>query len=285
MLSKLPNWAIAVALLAPAALLILSAIVPWTMGFTVEARTEVLAFVSAGERMPRWHLRGARLLVDEDRELRGPVQLELSRHVRVRIRRVGGQSTIIEIEGSQQSVASGRLVRLFDESDRVVGEAKSSLVIELDGDAPATTTLPIAGQIIVGDVVFSQTVSTSPILREATISFLAETIFGSDRFQAGSARINAGERFYVSGGGAGPVSTARGFVRVDAAPGLFAVYHAVGRYGHVTRYGSAGYTIRASLWSRVSTDPFLRALAAVYAPIFLILLQALVARMTGRDIA
>jgi hypothetical protein len=234
----------------------------WKATFSVDASTEIVEFTTGQQNIPNWYVTIDRLRADgSDVEL-PEAQLAIGRDTRVRAIRL--QTGALRLDIASQG--NGPAAELYDAADNRILRAEQRLQALIALPANAALTLPLAGRATIGDTVFSQTIETSPVLLDGTVKVYGLSFFGRNRFAAGEASLDTGDRVEIdyekaTGGG-------HGMLRVDPErAGIQTVFHADGVKARVIRFGTGGYELRPSMWARISSDPLYQAMLAIYAAI------------------
>lgn len=257
---------LAVALLLPVALIL------WTMGsrwdatFSVSAQTEVLSFQTDKINVPNWFLSFNRLRIDGEDIDPGQMQLSIGHDARSTLRRLETGPLQLQIE----SMGSEKVTSLFSPADEPIIEVKRVLQALIAPPAGEPLTLPLAGQAVIGETVFAQTASTSPVLLDGEIEVFGLEFLGDNRFSANRAQLSPGDRLEILDHG--NTASGHGLIRIESdAPGMRVIFHADGDAASIVRFGTAGYELSPSLWSRISSDPLFRNILAIYAALLPVL--------------
>ena len=249
-----------VALFAPVIFIVWSMKASWDATFSVEAQTEVLSFETGKINVPNWFVGFNRLRIDGQDMNPSQTQLSIEHDVRVTLRRPETGQLLLHIE----SLANGTAASLFDLADEPLSQANTSLQGLIDLPEGGALTLPLAGRAVIGETVFSQVASTSPVLLEGQVEVFGVEFFGENRFSASQAELSSGDRLEIRD--QSDTASGHGLIRVDpSSRGMNVVFHADGDSARIVRFGTAGYELSPSLWSGISSDPFFRNLLAIYA--------------------
>lgn len=223
--------------------------------FNVTASTELVKITADSFAMPRWELDGATIVRGlESRSTAVSGSVEFVPAAEIRVQRVSGGPLRIIATAPEGFTSVGVL---FDEDGIPVGEFDRRLLLSIPDVAGRarqglSLVLPFSGRVELGSGSAAET--GRAIVRSGSIAMLGRTVVGGNRFEARSATLDAGDQFMVQR----PVGPAVGFVRADERSGLTVVYRVLGRKGVVTRYGSQGYTVSASLRDRLLKDHVLQ---------------------------
>jgi len=247
---------------------------PRPITFNVISKTEILsATVSQGARS-RWQLSGVQLQRNcEDEAVEFTGSLELAASTRIQIQRITtGPMRILLV--SESNDGAGDLYDNEEEFLETLADCSTIVVHNLRERAEKGETLflPITGEVEIGHEVRFQTTSSSPLLKSATISMLSQPLVGKSHFDVGKIQLDMGDVFTVKD----PITSAFGFVLVDASPGMSGVFRLKGTTGQVIRFGAEGYLVQTPLWVKLANDPILTGIWIVF--LFLLKYIGLVAK-------
>ena len=218
--------------------------------YTVKVVTEIIALRASGlDLWPPWIITDALIFQDYSPDGQ-PVSgsLYLASGVEVTVERIShGPMRLLLTAPSDESAG-----QLFDQSTEESSRLQSSVVIELSASDLAenvrsgqSTVFPFAGDARVG--------AASPdaaILRSGTVTMFGHSIVGRTLYEAQTVELDPGDHFSVQA----TSSAGFGQIVVNEGPALTVVFHAVGRQGIVSRFGTAGYEVSTSLLDRILND-------------------------------
>ncbi len=264
-LFELLGWRATLGLMVALALLPLIIIVVtmslnWEATFSASARTEVVEFDTGRHNVPNWFVEFERLRIDglDFEPFSG--QLEIGADTLVRLVRFQTGAVRLTLERRE----SGPTAVIYDQAENRVAIVEQRLQAFISLPAGRAVSFPVAGRAVIGDTVFAQTIETSPVLLEGHVQAFGLYAIGRNRFAAQEARLDSGDRLemeYIEPGFGG-----HGMIRIEPdLPGLHVVFHADGKSVRIIRFGTAGYELSPSVWSRISADPLYQSLLAIYA--------------------
>jgi hypothetical protein len=223
--------------------------------FDVTASTELAEVTADSFAMPEWELDSAAFVrARGDRVVTASVRLRFAPGARIRVERVSTGPLRIAVEAPAGSTLAAMLLNPDGTPGGPVGRRFEFAVPDPGERARRgrTTVFSFVGAITLGQPNAAET--GRAMVRSGTISMLGRTLLGSNRFEAGTARLGVGDRFVVDR----PSGPAFGFVRVDEGPGLTAAYRILAVSGSVKRFGTSGYQVSTSLRDRLLKDHVLQ---------------------------
>jgi|DewCreStandDraft_4_1066084.scaffolds.fasta_scaffold00262_86 hypothetical protein len=140
--------------------------------------------------------------------------------------------------------------------------AAQSLFLRLRGGA-GTPALSFTGAVVLGRFAGDARVAPPRLLREGRVAILARDLVGSSVYEAGARVLLAGDRVrFLGADGREAVGDGLLTAREDGAIGL--VFHAEAAAVRIARAELEPVEFRASVYSRLASDPFLQGLAAFF---------------------
>ena len=218
--------------------------------YTVKVVTEIMTLRPSGlELWPAWNITDA-LISQEYSADAQPVSgmLFLASGVEVTVERIShGPMRLLLTAPSDKSAGT-----LFDQSTEQSSRLQSRVVVELSASDLADsvrsgqpTVFPFVGNAAVGD-----TNPGAAILRSGTVTMMGHSIVGRTLYEAQTVELDPGDHFSVQA----TSSAGFGQIVVNEGPALTVVFHAVGRQGIVSRFGTAGYEVSTSFSDRILND-------------------------------
>ena len=250
----------AVLVLSPLIVIVISMNRPWQATFSINAQTEIAEFETGQQNIPNWFVMTERIRIDGMDADPFSGQLKIGRETRVRLVRLhNGPLRLTVVQAGQ-----GPAAILFDEAENRIATARERLQAIVAVPRGKATTLPITGRAVIGDTIFSQSVETSPVLLDGHVQVFGRYVIGRNRFAAQQAQLDSGDRLELDYSSAAP--SGNGLIRIQPdQPGVKVVFHADADAVRILRFGTAGYELSPSLWARVSADPLYQSLLAIYA--------------------
>ena len=218
--------------------------------YTVKVVTEIMALrVIDLDLWSPWNITDA-LIFQDDSPDGQPVSgsLYLASGAEVTVERIShGPMRLLLTAPSDESAG-----QLYDQSTEESSRLQSYVVIELSASDLAenvrsgqSTVFPFAGDARVGAA------NPDPaILRSGTVTMLGHSIVGRTLYEAQTVELDPGDHFSVQA----TSSAGFGQIVVNEGPALTVVFHAVGRQGIVSRFGTTGYEVSTSLLDRILND-------------------------------
>ncbi|MFC4347117.1 hypothetical protein ACFO5Q_04605 [Kordiimonas lipolytica] len=256
----------------------------WDISFSVTARTEVITIDAAGEALPEWTIKDARLeeytidpsvdggMAPDIRQLSGT--LAIGRGAYVRVEYAGRDFVYIDVSSSNTEPDTS--IATFRDGETGTSEFIRdgfSLRLSVKSDG-SKVLLPIGGVLTVGDIVHLQGAADQYILQEGSVEGVAEEAVSDGRFVAVEAEVDPGDVISFWNAVDDP-ATSIGFLEFRHGSSMLAQILGNAAWVKVDRLGSDGYKIQPTLWDRVSKDQFFQKSALIYSglvPIFLSLL-------------
>jgi hypothetical protein len=233
--------------------------------FNVTATSERVEMVSGAARPPsRWVLDNVQVA-----EGRGGTTLpfsgsfEIADSVKVLIQRVSTGTLWVNVRSARPGRSTGRYFSAAERPLRAAPDEVNIFVPNLStrADSSRTVLLALFGEVWAGRPVLVNTRGSTAILRSGKVTLIGRSIFGSDRFEAGSVELDAGDVIEV----VDPDGPARGFVLVDERPALTVAFQAQGRRMTITRPGGGTYPLSASVLQRIVRDRLSQAVSLLVA--------------------
>ena len=239
---------------------IIVSLIPVSTTFNFNLQTEILECATS-EHPLRWPLKRADVFSELGVTNYGfNGALEIGSGANCLLERISYGPLRVRCESTDSNLVIGRL---FDESNVHVSDLVERFVIRIDGIEQRardgeTLVLPVVGKMRLGTIAESAAVATS-ILRQGSVRQLGHALWGSRVYEAGTFELDTGDQVSVHGR---PVFS--GVIVVNEAPAMSVVVGARGREAIVSRYGARGYTVSASIVSRLKNDPFVQATWAAF---------------------
>ena len=144
---------------------------------------------------------------------------------------------------------------LYDQTDEFLKRLGKRVIFRIQNVKDRTMNgktivLPLTGIVEAGRELRFSTSPSVGLLRSGKVSMLAKTLWGRTAYDAGTVQLDIGDRFIVDK----PQSSSYGFVLANEKPGITSVFRTVGKRGRVIRFGSEGYTISSSIFTRITND-------------------------------
>ena len=220
--------------------------------FNVTARAESISMVTGDTPGLRWELDNVKLIRDWDSVAVGYTgSLELQPKINVAVERIAHGPLKIRFwdPGSQTSV--GTLFDEYDEPKEALGPRAVIIIDDIAGRTRrgANVVMAFAGEITLGRSVGVRA-GADPILRSGTVTLLGRSVLTATPYEIRKITLDTGDRFSVKE----PRGDSYGFLVADERPGITTVFRTVGKNGIVARFGSRGYEVSMSIWSRIAKD-------------------------------
>jgi hypothetical protein len=230
----------------------------WTVPTTydINAETETLHMKSSNYSSVQWTIRDALMFRDFDSESENVSGLlSPSGNVDILFERIGSGPLRVRFLSSAGSVGS-----IWDNDGKRIdlGRRVSFVFQDLEQKAKAGNTilLPLIGEIEIGRSLSFDGMEQQAALRTGNIRILGTSLLNSTLFQAGSYPLEFGDDIRIQ-----PSQTPSfGLLVSSDQPGLKVSIRGRSTSAIVTRFGSMGYEIRTSAYSRLKNDPVLQIL-------------------------
>ncbi len=237
---------------------------PWNATFSIDAKTNIVSLSTGEQVMPRWWVEDVSIFTMDD-ELSFSGQIEIEPNVSITFTQLNNEKVQVELISADRSATVAKLYAPDDTLERTIAR---EMYLEISTSS-AQQSLPIVGNITAGQLISAQSFGGSPILKEGTVSILGKSLVSEEKFAAGRADLQAGDRLQVVPAKETDISVGYGLISMDnASNNLNLTYHSFGEKVQVSRYGSEGYTIRPSIPARITSDPVLQTLAILYAALW-----------------
>lgn len=228
--------------------------------FSMNAVTQLVQLEPSADHRSPWYFAGA-TLYDGDgstRPFTGSVLIKPG--TRAVLDRIGtGPFSLVcrslvpgAVVASLRPADGSRPVEILDYLMLVVDHPARS-----DAGSEQAMVLPVIGKIQVGSEVGLDLGDQPALLQRGTVTLLAHTLVGERLYQAGSTALELGDYPQME-----QLGDARGLLVVDSQPHITASFRVIARSLRISRFGSAGYDVYASLFERVKNDHVLQGIWA-----------------------
>lgn len=257
-----------------------------TAAFSIDARSEIAILKTLEHAPPDWFVAKSEIWIDDESagDFTGTVEIhpcteirfERSQHgpLRISIARVTsgqtpGTGTKTPCSQSNASASGGEIVTLYADSDDRRYTVKTRMQIQVP--TPLTKepaiVLPLAGQLQIGEIVFSRVHQMAPLLLDGRVTILARAVWTKELFGAGNADLLPGDEVAAQG----MDLAGYGLIRVNDGPGFSIVYNATAESILVSRLGGVGYRIEPLWVTRLLGDKVVQVLAAILGTVIALL--------------
>jgi hypothetical protein len=222
--------------------------------YDVNAETETV-HVQIGTSPIVWGLSDVTMYRDFDQHSeRLTGSFSLSKGTDVVVERIASGPLRVRCKSSDGSVGD-----LWSQgSQQKLGRRVSFVVPDIEKRAKSGETLlfPVSGDIELGQGLTFDTTTAVAILQSGTVRVLGRSLLGPTLFEAGTYPLELGDDLRIEPS----LSPSVGVLVAGDHPGLRVSIRGNGKSAMVTRFGSSGYEIRTSLYSRLKNDAALQIL-------------------------
>lgn len=234
--------------------------------FNISATTQIFDIITGSSHRSPWVFKDAMIFFGY--ELQGHTftgRIIVLPNTRVTFERIGSGPLRLRCESPSAGKTVAKLYEVGGEApvivkDRLVLVDHASVKFAEDYHA---TVLPMSGSITAGTEIGDALSNRPTLLLGGKVTMLAHTLFGRRRYDAGQVFLDMGDYISVQQQG-----DAYGLLVVRQKPEISVIFRVIGKSLSVSRFGTQGYEVYASLLTRIKNDHALQAIWA--ASIFLL---------------
>ena len=235
---------------------IIISLIPVSVTFNVRALTQAASFIADDSFRSEWRFENALIRKGEDENSSAfSGVLKVLPGSNVTISRIGNGNLNINISGIREEDTIAKI--LADGSDEWLTIANRLYLAlpdsSLTGLDHTMSIFPFTGTIRIGADIPDRITSQPLLLIEGKVTMLSHVFIGTNKYEAGNSQLELGDKLTVEGDGV-PFGT----IIVGSDPNLTIMCRVVAKKLAVHRFGSVGYTLSTSLFSRIQNDPLVQ---------------------------